>query len=210
MRHVMPLLLLLSLPVAAPVAATTVYRCIGADGVVAYQDQPCAAGQKASTIVLPDSAPSAPVPPPPSMPTAASAPPPPAAPPPAPLPQLYACYRATDGKRYVSSDGNPPSYLAPIGVLGAISMPLARTYGPGGAGISAPGVGPTPHVASRIAGYYTSVQDRCEPLPRAEICQRVQQQYDAVEHKLRNAFQDAKPALEAEASHLRSQLRGCQ
>lgn len=209
MRHVMPLLLLLASLAAAPVAATTVYRCVGASGALSYQDRPCAAGQKASRIVLPDSAPSAPVPPPPSLPTVAPAPPP-AAPPPAPLPQLYACYRATDGKRYVSSDGNPPSYLAPIGVLGAISMPLARTYGPEGAGISAPGVGPKPHVASRIAGYYTSVQDHCVPLPRAEICRRVQQQYDAVEHKLRNAFQDAKPALEAEASHLRSQLRGCQ
>lgn len=210
MHRAMPLLLLLSPIVAAPVAATTVYRCVGADAAVAYQDQPCAAGQKASTVHLPDSAPSAPVPPLPSMPAAAPAPPPPAAPPPAPLPQLYACYRATDGKRYVSADGNPPPYEAPLGVLGAISMPLARAYGPGGAGISAPGVGPKPHVTSRIAGYYTQVQDRCEPLPRAEICRRVQQQYDEVEHKLRNAFQDAKPALEAEEAHLRSQLRGCE
>lgn len=209
MRHVMPLLLLLSLSVAAPVAATTVYRCVGANGVVAYQDHPCAAGQKSSMLYLRDSAPTAPVPPAPTTPAAAPAPPAPAAPPPEPLPQLYACYRATDGKRYVSADGHPPPYLAPLGVLGAISMPLARTYGPGGAGISAPGVGQTPHVASRIAGYYTQVQDQCVPLPHAEICQRVQQQYDAVEHKLRNAFQDAKPALEAEESHLRSQLRGC-
>ena len=53
---------------------------------------------------------------------------------------MYTCVRATDGKTYLSDNGNPPPYQAPYGVLGAEQLPLSEVYGPdrGAAGISAP------------------------------------------------------------------------
>src|ERR1700754_3980159 len=110
--------------------AETVYKC-QAGGQTIYQQAPCARNQRQQAIQLQDSAPAngqvAPMPgPPPSRDESVPpAPPSPMAPPPV----LFGCIRATDGKPYTSSNGNPEPYMAPLGVLGAVSQPLGDVYG---------------------------------------------------------------------------------
>ena len=111
----------IGLGLSAPCLAQTVYRCTGAHGEASYQATPChgAARQRPITLDVPP----APTPPP-AVPAAASTTPPiiatvPApAPPAAPIPVLYQCVRATDGQRYLSTNGQPPGYYAPLGIVG--------------------------------------------------------------------------------------------
>lgn len=208
-------LALLGLLVASPLGATEVYRCVDAAGHVAFQDTPCPAHTRQKILDLPDPGPSQP---PPPLPTAApstdaASPAPPPAPPPAqpalPLPALYRCIRATDSKSYLSTVGNPPPYAVPLGILGVPQLPLARAYGPGGIGVSAPDAGPVPHVASPMAGYYTWVQDRCTPLPHAAVCAHLRERLDTLETRISQTFQFDRPPLQREADTLRAQLQNC-
>lgn len=196
--------------------ATTVYQCVGADGRPVFQDKPCRADQRQRVVELPDvpsMTPAAPRP-------AASAPspgvepapaPPPDIPPAAPLPVMYTCTRATDGKTYLSQNGNPPPYQAPYGVLGAAQQPLSDVYGAdrGAAGISAPEANRGRVTSGMVANNYVWVQDACRPLDAAETCQALQQAYDENEHQLRNAFKSQRPPLEKREAQLQAQLASC-
>ncbi|MDO1527546.1 DUF4124 domain-containing protein [Fulvimonas sp. R45] len=204
-RHGILLLLLLA---AAPgAAATTVYKCITPDGRVSYQGSACAAGQRQQVMQLADPAPVALPPPLPIAATQApapSAPPPVAAPPPAaPLPVLYRCVRATDGKTYLSGNGQPAPYLAPLGMLGVLPSSLADTYG------AANHMGHGKVTAGLVASHYTWVQDSCRELGPRETCQALRDAWDENEDKLRRAFQSDQPPLLQREAELRAQLTNC-
>lgn len=194
-------------------ASETVYKC-EAGGRTIYQQTPCARDQRQQTIQLADPAP-------PAEPYASRLPPPaaeegPAAAPVAPRaftpsPILFGCIRATDGKPYTSRNGEPQPYMAPLGVLGAVSQPLADTYGSRGAAIaSAPelnrGKGNAAAVATRN---YVWVQDQCRQLSPAEACSALRDEAEANQRAIRQAFKSERGPLEAKDAQLRQQLQGC-
>jgi len=192
--------------------ATTIYECTTARGQVIYQDTPCSAGQRQRTMQVTD----APASPRPAAPAEPEAPPEPAPPPStraptAPLPLMYTCVRATDGKSYLSDNGNPPPYQAPYGVLGAEQLPLSEVYGPdrGAAGISAPEANRGRVTSGLVANHYVWVQDQCRELDVEETCQALQDAYDENEHKLGNAFRSQRPPLEKREAQLQAQLANC-
>lgn len=194
--------------------ATTVYKCTGNDGKVIFQDSPCGKAQRQQTLDLPD-VPTQPEPVAAPQPSATAdranaAPSPPPPEPAAPLPRMYACIRATDGKAYFGSNGYPEPYLAPFGMLGAVQMPLARAYGPtGGAGMSAPEANRGKITPGLVAGNYVWVQDQCRRLTVQETCHALQDAYDENARKLRRAFKSDRPPLEQRDNELRAQLVNC-
>ncbi|THD10634.1 DUF4124 domain-containing protein [Metallibacterium scheffleri] len=205
MRTRLPLLLLLAL--AVPAHATEVYRCVDARGRLAFQDQPCPPRSRQRILNLPT--------PPPAVPAPALAPPrptrsaPPAPPPrPAlPLPALYRCIRATDHKPYLSTIGDPQPYAVPLAVLGIQPMSMTRSAPGIGAPVRPPGP-PTP-LASPFTGYYTWVQDRCAPLPRAAVCANLRERLDQLDTRIEHTFQFDRAPLQHEAATLRAQLQNC-
>ncbi|HSN00121.1 MAG TPA: DUF4124 domain-containing protein, partial [Rudaea sp.] len=131
------------LVIAAQAIATDVYKCTDAQGNVAFQDRPCPQDTQQAEVRLPDA------PPTPvqaraaaSTPSAASALPPPVpiTKPPAPVPPLWICRNAEDGSTYFSRSGTKPVRYVPLGVLGFPGHSLSQAYGPGGIGVSAPGM----------------------------------------------------------------------
>ncbi|HEX5305883.1 MAG TPA: DUF4124 domain-containing protein [Dyella sp.] len=203
----------LLLLITAPAAGETVYKCTSAGGAVSYQDAPCPRTQKQQPIHLLATLPAPPAAPPPEAApeAAAPAPPPPAAPAPvAALPVMYSCQRATDGKVYLSRNGNPQPYLAPFGVLGAVQAPLASVYGPGGGGgASAPELNRGKVTSGLVANNYVWVQDVCRELGPEETCEALQDEYDDNEHKLKQAFKSERAPFEQRESELQAQLRNC-
>jgi hypothetical protein len=196
-------------------AATTVYRCTDARGASAYQDRPCASGQRQQVVRLDDSTPM-PSPAASIADASASMPTPvmttrPAPPPVSPLPALFTCVRATDGQSYLSDNGDPAPYQAPLAMLDAFQPSLSQTYGPdhGAAGMSAPEANRGRVTTSMVANYYVWVQDRCRALSPTETCAALRDAYDEVERKLQRAFDSQKPPLEARERELIAQLRGC-
>ena len=209
-RLILPLLLLSPLA-ALPAGAATVYKCTGSDGRVTFQDRPCARAQRQDIVPLADPTPAAPAPAPrpasDDRDTSAAAPPP--APPPqpaAPLPGLYACTRATDGKFYLSRNGDPEPYLAPFGMVGMVQTPLARG---GGGGVSAPELNRGKVTSGLVSGNYVWVQDQCRPMTFDETCHALQDDYDDNARKLRRAFKSDRPPLERRDEELRAQLANC-
>lgn len=194
-------------------ATTTVYECTAADGRVTYQDTPCPAGQRQHTMQVADapSAPSPPTAPPVPSPPPEQASSPPAPRPTAPLPVMYTCVRATDGKTYLSDNGAPAPYQAPYGMLGAEQLPLSEAYGPdrGAAGISAPEANRGRVTSGLVANNYVWVQDQCRELGVEETCQALQDAYDKNEHALHNAFKSQRPPLEKREAQLQAQLANC-
>lgn len=199
---------------AASAQQTTVYKCVGVDGTISFQDSPCPQHSKQQTLRM--SAPPA------VKPRAQPEPPPPKAEPPTAhrarqqtvepieLPQLYACVRATDGKYYVSRNGHPRPYLAPFGMLGAYQQPLAEVYGGrGAAGASAPELNRGHVTPGLIGNNYVWVQDRCRAMSVPEICQQLRRDYEANEQKLRKVFKSERPPLEKREAELQHQLRAC-
>lgn len=204
----------LLLAVITPAAASTVYKCTGAGGAVTYQDAPCPRTQQQQAIHLVDTQPTPPAPQPQeAAPRAAAATPPaPVQPhvPSVPLPVLYSCQRATDGKIYLSRNGDPQPYQAPFGVLGAVQAPLASVYGPGGGGgASAPELNRGKVTSGLVANNYVWVQDVCRQLGPQETCAALQDEYDANEHKLRQAFKSERPPFEQREAKLQAQLTSC-
>jgi len=193
----------------------TIYQCVGADGRTVFQDKPCRPGQNQHALDLPDvptgSPPPAAAAPAPATPDDAT--PSPAAPatPAAPLPAMYTCQRATDGKTYLSDNGNPAPYQAPYGMLGDDRASLSEAYGAnrGGAGISAPEANRGKINSDMVANYYVWVQDQCRPLDPDETCRALQDAYDENEHKLRNAFKSQQPPLLRREAQLHAQLASC-
>jgi hypothetical protein len=197
-------------------AGSTVYQCRASNGQLTYQDTPCSKTQEQRVLALPDlprtPALSAPAPtdritPPDSE----AAPAPPPEQPVAPVPRMYGCVRATDGKSYVSQNGDAAPYLAPYGVLGAGQLPLPEAYGPtqGGAGISAPESNHGRVTAGLVADNYVWVQDQCRELSPQETCAALREDFDANAHALNKAFKSDRPPLEQRERELRAQLRGC-
>ncbi len=194
-------------------ARAQVYKCTSADGSVAYQDHACARGQTQQVMDVPSRAPPGYVPPPvaTSLPPVSANAPPPAyvPPPPPPLPQMYACVGAVNGKHYLTRRP-PPPYLAPLGVMGYPPQSLSQAYGtPGGAGPSAPELSKPPVGGPAIATGMTEVQDYCLPATRAQVCGFVRKQYDENHRKLRMAMRNEQAPLEAREKHLEAQLRNC-
>jgi hypothetical protein len=212
MPHPSALLLLLAVT-GTPAAAGTVYKCSGTDGRVIYQDTPCAKTQRQQTLQLSDdtTAPS----PPASVATRPDNPPPVAAPAPPPTPgvplvQLYQCRHAVDGSLYVSRNGRPPPFRAPLGMLGALSTPLGEVYGsPNHAGISAPEANRGRVGAGLVANHYVWVQDQCRPLSVPEICSELRDEQEQNARKLQRAFKSDRPPLQRRDDELQAQLTHC-
>ncbi|MGN6789829.1 MAG: DUF4124 domain-containing protein [Rhodanobacteraceae bacterium] len=193
-------------------AHAQVYRCIGASGNVSYQDRACASGQKQKVIDLPSHVPPGYVPPP--IATAASAvavvaAPPASVPPSAPLPVMYECVGAVNGKQYLTRSP-PPPYLAPLGVMGYPPQSLSQAYGArGGAGVSAPELSRPRIGGPRVASGMAEVQDFCLPATQAQVCRFVQKEYDGNHRALRRAMPHEQPPLEQREQQLQDQLRNC-
>jgi len=196
-------------------AGTTVYQCRATSGQVTYQDTPCGKAQDQRQLALPDlpRTPAVAAPPadrPAAAPTeAAPAPPPVRAV--APVPRMYGCVRATDGKPYISQHGDPAPYLAPYGMLGAGQLSLAQAYGPtqGGAGISAPEANHGRITTGLVADNYVWVQDQCRELTPQEACAALRDDFDRNAHALSKAFKSDRAPLEKRDRELRAQLQGC-
>jgi len=209
MRRIFFLLLLL--PTSAMAGAA--YKCTAAKGTVIYQDVPCAKGQRQETLDLPQDLgppPSAPSTPDSGEQTAAA--PPAAAPskPVAPLPTMFVCLKATDGKSYISAKGDPQPYLVPFGILGAAPQPLAQVYGAGGGGgASAPELNRGKINPNLVGNNFVWVRDQCRPLSASETCSALRDDYDDVESKLGRAFKSDRPPLEKRETKLLAQLASC-
>jgi Domain of unknown function (DUF4124) len=210
MRGFFFLLLLMPLPAKAGAA----YKCTAASGAVVYQDAPCARGQRQETLDLPQDLGPAPAPPA-SAPDAdapgRAEPIAPTAPVPAtPLPAMFVCLKATDGKSYISENGDPQPYLVPFGILGAAPRPLSQVYGPGGGGgASAPELNRGKTNPNLVGNNFVWVQDQCRPLSFSETCRALRDDYDDVERKLSRAFKSDRPPLEKREARLLAQLPNC-
>ena len=193
-------------------AQAQVYRCTAANGNVSYQDRACANGQKQEVVNVPSHASPGHVPPPVATVAAPvagdSASPIPVEVPP-PLPEMYMCVGAVNGKRYLTRSP-PPPYLAPLGVMGYPPQSLSQAYGGrGGAGMSAPESSKPRVGGPRIATGMTEVRDYCLPATQAQVCGYVQKEYDENHRALRRAMPHEQPPFEQREQELRGQLRNC-
>ncbi len=195
-------------------AAVEVHRCTARDGAVRYQDTPCAAHEAAETIRLVDDVPhAAPLPraverdagPVTRDSTNAQ----PAALPDS-MPSAYLCVR-DDGTRYLSESGYGDRRLVPLAMLGLPGRGLADAYGPGAAGVSAPGVRP-PRVVD-APGYAATghvwVEDPCRVASGDQVCAFLADEIEAAQRKLRFAFSDTTPAIKAQIDALRERAAAC-
>jgi hypothetical protein len=196
--------------------AGNVYKCTNAQGAITFQDQPCHAGDSETAIHLTTP------PPAPAAATGSEGIATESQPPPAPavaiprvqrtLPPLWLCTRPEDGTHFVSHDGATPPRMVPAGILGMPSKPLTSAYGPGGIGVSAPGVRRIPVDTSpqaAAAGAYVAVQDQCDRASPEQTCDYLREQYDQVHAKLRRAFKDEQAELQPQADEIDTQIRGC-
>lgn len=213
-------LAVLALGACTGAAAQTVYKCTGAHGQLIFQDAPCAKGLHQHVLHL-----HVPTPPPAaSVPSApAPAPVPPARPPVAAaraaaparvyrVPQLYQCVRATDGSTYISRDGHPPAYRAPLGIVGAFQAPLSQVYGGPGAARRAASDPTLAHgriTPGLVAGNYTWVQDQCRPMSYSEVCATLGRRLEKTESAIDKAFRSDRPPLQRKADALRGEMAGC-
>lgn len=195
--------------------AGEVYKCTDASGDVAFQDHPCTTGSDQTLVHVDDTAPQLPAPPTsdvaplPARPAQAALP---AAPASTPLPPLWVCENAEDGTQYFSHNGVPPVRYVPLGTLGYPGQSLSQAYGPGGIGVSAPGMRKIPIDRSpdaTLAGGYTPLQDRCIQASREQTCSYLRSQYDEIHEKLRRAFKDERAILQPQQDTLEAQLVNC-
>ena len=202
--------------ICVPALAGTAYQCTAASGRVSYQDKPCPGNQRQQVLQLDDSAPEMQPPPPaPPLPVSAATAPEPPRPaqvvtPAEPLPVMYACVRATDGKTYLSENGEPEPYQVPFGILGAGSLPLSQVYGPpNSAGASAPELNRGRVSPALVGNYFVWVQDQCHELTPSETCRALRDAYDDNATKLRRAFKSDQPPLEKREHELLAKLQNC-
>ena len=199
------------------VAATPIYRCVGSDRVVKFQDKPCLATENSRRIELEEPEPVS------TAPVAQS----PAAeakliPPMNAAPALHAsvteissatlCTRE-DGSRYLSDSGHGEQRLAPLGMLGVPNESLADAYGgPDGIGVSAPGLRDIPSDYSRhgrLGALYTWVEDPCERISGAQLCEFLDGRVSDAERRLRLAFSDTRDSASRELESVRRQADRC-
>ena len=96
--------------------------------------------------------------------------------------------------------------------MGYPGKSLASAYGPGGIGVSAPGMRQIPIDTSpqaAVAADYIAVQNHCERTTHEQTCDYLHQQYDQTHEKLRRAFKDEQAVLQPQADELDAQLDGC-
>jgi hypothetical protein len=183
-------------------ADTTAYKCKAANGQVVYQGTPCPNGQQQQTLQLQDDGPApSPAPPPPSVddtPHVAAATPTPPPVPATPPSLMYRCTRATDGKTYLSDNGNPAPYYAPLAMTGIVPTSIGQNFG-----------GRVSANAAMVASHYTLVQDQCQAMTPADTCSTLLDQYDDNERKLSRAFKSDQPALLQREHDLLAQLKHC-
>lgn len=188
-----------AMPARAQDNTVTAYKCTSAQGQVTYQGTPCKHDQKQQTLQLDDNEPGSP----PPRDVDSDTQPPAARPSPrppvlqTPPPVMYSCTRVTDGKTYLSNNGNPAPYYAPLAMTGIIPTPLGQI---------------SPHVAANaamIASHYTLVQDQCQPMSPQDTCSELRSEYDDNEKKLSRAFQSDLPALQQRESELLAELSHC-
>lgn len=191
-----------------------VFKCTATNGSVSYQDSACMPGQKQKVIDMPGNAPPGYVPPPAATIAAAGTDERPPAPPayispPAPLPSMYMCVGAVNGKQYLTRSP-PPPYLAPLGVMGYPPQSLSHAYGSrGGAGVSGPELSRTRVGGPPAAAGMTEVQDECLPATRAQVCNVVRDEYERNHRRFRMAMPHEQPPLEQREQALQDQLRNC-
>lgn len=199
----------------APADAASIYRCLGADGVIRFQDQPCRSDESSRRIELPDApAPAALVVPrdeskvPPAPAAVDVAPefvPEPAAP-------ATLCTRE-DGSRYLSDSGHGEQHTVPLGVLGIPRDSLAEAYGGrDGIGVSAPGLRKPPVDHSRhgqIGALHTWVEDPCMKINNAQLCEYLGARIADAERALRLAFSDSQARRRNELEALRQRASQC-
>ncbi len=218
MRHPRIVLFLTTLAAGHALHAATVYKCIDAKGAIAFQDHPCTAGTRQTTLHLPDASPVSPAPVNDASdtgvapaPASAQIPSPPTLPG-EPPPSFYLCTRY-DGSRYISDTGESGSALVPLGVLGVPNRSLADAYGGrNGIGVSAPGLRTIPHVpAGKVpfGGMDTWIDDECHVAAPREACAYLRGELDEVASKLRRAFSDTEAQLKEQQAQLRERMRGC-
>lgn len=193
------------------------YKCVDADGSIAYQDTPCADAQRQQTLDLPAarSVPAQPVPK--SATTVGKAPESTtdtarATPQPSPRgPKLFRCTRATDSETYLSRTGRPAPYAVPLGMVSGVQRNLADSYSNiNGQGVTASAPELMPKPGSRlVGGNYTLVRDACRPLPPRVACQALEQQYEDNEDAIDDAFSEERPRLLQNRKRLKRQMAGC-
>ncbi len=195
--------------------AASVYRCVGADGSVSFQDQACRSGQGQRIVHLPDAPPvQAPAAVPADAPTpdANTAAAPILVAPAVPAPDFFLCTRH-DGSRYPSEDGRGGSSAVPLGMLGVPDRGLAQAYGGReGIGVSAPGLRPIPQIPAAqapLADGYMWINDACHHATAQEACAYLRGELDAVRDQLKRAFSDTEAQLKQEQATLRERMRGC-
>lgn len=209
------MLLALAASLVGVTHADTVFRCVGSDGVVAFQDQPCAPSEPQKVLHLRDVPPPPPTalppPAPPSTPVVTAKPAAPRrAPPRARVPTLYSCTNAVNGDHYVSRNGRPQPYTAPLGMVDIAQRPLSQAFGAGsGSHLSAPETNRHPPNLGYGTAYSVWVQDRCRRLSRSEACAELQHQSDANDQKLKYAFGDDRGELQRRGDQLTKELAGC-
>lgn len=210
-RHsILALILLLATPAAS---ATEAFKCTAADGSISFQDRPCGDSTRERQFRLPEYAP-----PPAAMDDASiDATPPPAenpvpsasAAPREPPPSFFLCTRY-DGSRYLNDTGIGSSRWVPLDLIHS-NRDLASAYGgPNGIGVSAPGLGEPPHVASAFGGIsYVRWDDQCHHAAPQEACAWLRDELDRVRGQLRRAFSDTEAQLKQQERELRERRRGC-
>ena len=191
---------------AGTAGEVTIYRCVAAGNKVSLQDHPCPkdAHQDVREMIRPQDPPSRPQPIAKAVPVRA----------PAQVevrivhvhdPQpLYECH-SFDGSTYLSQTGVPEQHFVPLWVLGR--DPYSMDAGIAHVGSPAP-VAPSGSTSGPIVYPPGSwVQDRCDRLPQAEVCQRLRDREDNLGTRIFNAQPSDRAVYERERQGLVEQLR---
>lgn len=203
--------MMLAAQLATTAAATSVYRCVGANGVLKFQDMPCQNGEDSRRIHLPDASPGPVVD---SLPPAAessarssrSKEQRESAPVVRPSVTAFLCTRE-DGGQYLSDNGHGNRRQVPLGMTGYPGRSLADAYaGPNGIGVSAPGLRtpPSSHAYSgQLGGAYVWIEDPCGQINAAQLCGFLDSRVTETERRLRLAFSDTTQKVQRELDALR-------
>ncbi len=211
------IVLMLATQFGMPAAATSIYRCVGTDRIVKFQDTPCRSDENSRRVELPD-APPIPVidtrhtdveKPSRQLPSDTQAEPTPVL---APDVSAVLCTRE-DGSRYLSDSGRGERRAVPLGMLGIPGDSLAGAYaGRDGIGVSAPGLGEPPSDRSyygQLGAMYVWVEDPCARINGRQLCEFLDGRITDAERRLRFAFSDTSAQVRQELTSLRQRARQC-
>ncbi len=197
----------------------TLYRCVGAKGAIAVQDQPCPKDAQQTVLKM-----QRPVdaPPRPQKIVAAQAPPPEVLVVRDRYPQpQYECTNAVTGETYLSDSGVPQSRVVPYWTLGlSDGFSVRGELSPSQALHPPPPLRPPNQPPPQMPlhrgshgrffnGFpgYATVQDNCVRLQRGEACDRLRDRDDALGKLIFNAQQNDRARYEREQKGLREQIR---